>query len=104
MVVGPLHEVPDQRLRADDFHRGAGDAVFREQTFELGSELRREFADVGVKREEAGGKAEIVDALDGFFGAIRGSDEQTERHGVGAGCGVFFGGGREGFGERGSGK
>ena len=69
---GAMHEVPDQRLRADDFDGGAGDVVLREQAFELRGERGGELADVGVEREEAGGQPEVVHAVDGFFGAFSG--------------------------------
>src|SRR6185437_16003890 len=46
-----------------------------------------------------GGQAKLVDPPNGFFRALRGRDDEAERHGVHAGWGALWSSGSEGIGK-----
>jgi hypothetical protein len=78
---GTAKEVPDQRLRADNFDRGRDERIFSQQVAELVGDLRREAVKIAVEREEAVGEADVAHALEGGLRSAEWRDQQTHFHG-----------------------
>ena len=83
---GAAQEIPHKRLRANHFDGGGHQLIFVEQVAKLRGQLRREVADVAVQRQEAVGKAQVVDALEVLFRRAEGRNDQSQRHGLQGSC------------------